>query len=324
MLAWSAVTDADKRALAAAQEINSSGRYESPYPSPDVYVPYEAPKKKNHDAIAEAWGMHEPEPFEDFSAGGGPTSRPSGEYTVSSRHGLAGNANTRRSKDERNPRDRYRDYIDDAQPPSSRRQQSDRARRAALPPPQPIFIEDGEVPAPISPGGDPPSPGAPKRNKSIIRRIRQMRDAPNVPMGPDDNAHLVGGDRDPSPTSSTENSAATHSTTAAHVTRPTHRPQNSFLGRFGRAANVSNVRRDDLSPTSASDEGGYVYVEDPLPPNKEKSLPATPAMKGGGSPPGENVPGYFDGTIGGAAGSPGLGRKTSLLKKVRGVVRGSK
>ena len=33
---------------------------------------YSEPPKKKVDAIAEAWGIHEPEPYEEFSAGGGP------------------------------------------------------------------------------------------------------------------------------------------------------------------------------------------------------------------------------------------------------------
>ncbi|KZT02627.1 uncharacterized protein LAESUDRAFT_762525, partial [Laetiporus sulphureus 93-53] len=82
----------------------------------------------------------------------------------------------------------------------------------------------------------------------------------------------------------------------------------------------------DISPTAVSDEAGYVYVEDPVPVNKEKSLPATPAMKAGYASPSENMPGYFDGTLIETVVSPGngLGRKTSLLRKVKGVVKGAK
>ena len=92
-----------------------------------------------------------------------------------------------------------------------------------------------------------------------------------------------------------------------HSSRPTHRPQQSFLGRFGRAA---NIRKDDFSPSS--EEGGYVYVEDPVPVNTDKDLPAPPRAQ-----PQRD---YFE-----EAASPGgLGRKTSLMKKMKGVVKGGK
>ncbi|KZT06019.1 uncharacterized protein LAESUDRAFT_210191, partial [Laetiporus sulphureus 93-53] len=205
MMAWSTVTDADKEALANAHEVPHN--QDGPYPSPDIYVPYQAPKKK-HDAIAEAWGMHEPEPFEDFSAGGG-TSRTNGDYS-SSRNGTSKHTQERKQRDERRP--------------DAHRQAS---KRSPLPPPQPIFVPDadGELVSQLSP--EPSSPnGTPKRNKSIMGRIRKMRDSPNMPVGSDDD--------NVSPTSSTENSAAAQFAPGPHTARPTHRPQNSFLGRFGR------------------------------------------------------------------------------------------
>ncbi|KAH9837188.1 uncharacterized protein C8Q71DRAFT_900022 [Rhodofomes roseus] len=254
MMAWSAVTEGDKAALAAAHELPRAG--DSPYPtSPDVYVPYEAPKKR-HDAIAEAWGIHEPEPFEDFSAGGGAT-RPNGEYpTYSNRNGAG-------KRTDRSGRSRGEER------PDARRQAS---RRGNLPPPQPIFVPEGEGEVPLE-QQEPPSPtgnGTPKRNKSLMRRIRQMRDSPNVPVG--------GGERDPSPTSSTEENSITTQSAPGHGTRPTHRPQQSFLV------------------------------------NTDKDLPAPPRAQ-----PQRD---YFDDPIDG--GSPGLGRKTSLMKKMKGVVKGGK
>ncbi|OCH96073.1 hypothetical protein OBBRIDRAFT_800045 [Obba rivulosa] len=302
MFAWTS-NDADEHALASAKDI---GKHESPYPSPatGVYLPYEAPKKK-HDAIAEAWGIHEPEPFEDFSAGGGHSTRPSGEYNASSRHGTNG---TRRTRDGRDAREVYREYLEDPNHP--RRQGT---KRSPLPPPQPIFVGEPEedLTDPVSPTAGPASPGNPKRTKSIMRRIRKMRDNPNMPVGADDEHNAL--ERDPSPPSSAENSAATHASAPPRAARPTHRPQNSFLGRFGRGA--STPRGD--STANALDEA-YVYVEDPLPPNKNKNLPATP-IKTGGTPPEESATNYFD-----APGSPrdgGLGRKASLLRKVKGVVK---
>lgn len=287
MLAWAGPAEEDKDALANAREIPPS--HQAPYPAPGIYTPYEPPKKK-HDAIAEAWGIHEPEPFEDFSAGGGYAGGGSSEFAVpSSRHGTTG---TRRGKETREARDKYKEYLsnEDSAP---RRQPT---RRAPIPPPQPIFAAEDDVngmPLPPSPTG-PSSPGAPKRSKSLMHRIRKMRDNPMVPPLDDPSS-----DQDPSPPSSTEQSGAS---------RPTHKSQNSFLGRFGGAPRGS---KDIPSP---SDEQ-FVYVDDPAGRRREKSLPRPPT-----SPRDVGPDGYFDQGYGSAGG--GLGRKASLLKKVKGVVKG--
>lgn len=61
-----------------------------------------------------------------------------------------------------------------------------------------------------------------------------------------------------------------------------------------------------------------------FPAKKDKSLPATPPFTLGQSPYENNADGYFDSASGGYATSPGgLGRKTSLLKKMKGVVKGA-
>lgn len=323
MFAWSAENEEDKRALAQAREIPPTA-YASPYPSPGVYVPYEAPKKKR-DAIAEAWGIHEPEPYEDFSAGGG-----GGGYSTHSvaDHGTAAppsrssnSAAPRKSKDHREAREAYQQYLNEGATPQVRRQPT---KRSPLPPPQPIFVPEGDLDNnPGATGSSPPSsPGAPKRSRSIMHRIRKMRDAPNVPVGYGEfgNGDNGGGyERDPSPSSSAENSAAT--TSQVHYqggqNRPTHRTQNSFLGRLGRGANGAS--KEGTSPTSDTSDN-FVYVESQnAPREKEKSLPATPGGKGG-TPPGDyNNGDYFNSPSGG-----GLGRKTSLLKKMKGVVKGAK
>lgn len=299
MYAWSGAPEEDRNAFAAARELPSA--YASPYPSPGVYAPYEAPKKK-HDAIAEAWGVHEPEPFEDFSAGGGYNPRVSGEYvSPTSRAAPSGNGASRKVKDSRDAREKYRDYLDDAQPPTVRRQPT---KRANLPPPQPIFAPEGEIdnnspPSPTMPA----SPGAPKRTKSLMHRIRKMRDSPNVPVNYEE---VTGSDQDPSQGSSAENAAT-------KPVRPTHRSQNSFLGRLGRGV----PSKEGTSPTSESEQ--FVYVA-PTRVRKDKSLPATPPVNGN-TPPGEySDGGYFEGY---PASPGGLGRKASLLKKMRGVVRGN-
>ncbi|RPD55830.1 hypothetical protein L227DRAFT_294105 [Lentinus tigrinus ALCF2SS1-6] len=292
MMAWSAGQEADERALANAQQIQPR--------SPDLFIPYEAPKKK-YDAIAEAWGIHEPEPFEDFSAGGGATSQPSGEYARTH-----GNASTRRTKDGRDARDVYREYLEENHPSPARR-----PTKRNIPPPQPIFVPEGDLdngpPSPPS-GPETPSGNTPRRNKSIMQRIRKMRDSPNVPVA---NYDEDGWRREPSPGPSGETFGAPHdwSSQAHSPSRPTHRSQGSFLGRLGRAANYAQ-------PTTPSDDA-FVYV-DHVPLKKNKSLPTPPKD---GSPSGEYVDGYFDGAEVGASGS-GLGRKTSLLKKVGTVVKG--
>ena len=303
MYAWSGAAAEDRDAFAAAREIPPSA-YQSPYPAPGVYAPYEPPKKK-HDAIAEAWGMHEPEPYEDFSAGGGYNPRVSGEFNgVPTMRGVPVTSGpSRKAKDNRDPREKYREYLEEVQPSSPARRQQ--ARRPNIPPPQPVFVPEGDVdnnspPSPTMPS----SPGAPKRTKSLMHRIRKMRDSPNVPV----NYEEVNGEQE----SAAENGAG-------KPTRPTHRSQNSFLGRLGRGANVPS--KEGISPTSESEQ--FVYVDDPARARKDKSLPATPIK---GETPAEPVDGYFDpATAGGYASSPGggLGRKSSLLKKMKGVVIGT-
>ena len=265
------------------------------YPSADAYNAfsndYPEPPKKKVDAIAEAWGIHEPEPFEEFFAGGG-SGRPDGDTPASSiyngkdSHSASrGNPTVRRVKDGRDSRD--------DRPRTA-------PRRTGVPPPQPIFVSDpSEIELPESPPAT--SPGFPKRSKSLMHRIRKMRDSPNVPVGPDY-------DQPPSPTSPTE----AYST--PNGVRPTHRSQNSFLGRFGGASRANQ-------PTVAEKPEPYVFIE----PQTNKELPVLPTST---SAPGENIPsqGYPEGQMGATSSSPGdrLGRKTSLMKKVGRVVRGAK
>lgn len=239
-----------------------------PYPAPNAYQgfseSYEAPKKKV-DAIAEAWGIHEPEPFEEFFAGGGTR----GDTPASSIYNGRDSHLAPRKKERR-------DHAEDGN-------RSRNARRSTLPPPQPIFIHDAQADQTESPPAT--STAFPKRSKSIMQRIRKMRDSPNVPAPADF-------DDPPSPSSSPPDSAA----------RPTHRSQNSFLGKF--------------NSSSKPEHEPFVYIDA----HTNKDLPATPAK------PAEAA-GYFDTANGSAtAASPGggLGRKTSIMKKVGKVVRGTR
>ncbi|OAX44227.1 hypothetical protein K503DRAFT_788980 [Rhizopogon vinicolor AM-OR11-026] len=282
---------------------------ESPYPSPDPYksniTPTYLPQKKNVDAIAEAWGIHEPEPFEEFFAGGGrrddtpSNSIYAGREGHGSRNGTPQHSMGKRSKDGRDLRDVYREYLgEDVRQMQARDQERGgeregrHARRTGIPPPQPILVPEAQNTDYDSAPGSPT--GAPKRTKSLMQRIRRMRDSPNVPVGYHDESV-----EPPSPHAE------------MHWSRPTHRSQNSFLGRF--ANNTHGTR-------PVSDEA-YVYVDDP---RRDKRLPATPhASATTRTPSREDKRGYFDGTPS-SPGLGGLGRKTSLLKKVKDVVRGPK
>jgi hypothetical protein len=315
MLAWSS---APNDPIISPSAITS----DSPYPTPDVYKNtfsndyYDDPPKKKVDAIAEAWGTHEPEPYEDFSAGGG-SGRPEGDTPNSSiYHGRGAN---KRSKEAKEAKEMYKEFLDEAQLQAQQQQQAKEARRlkrSTLPPPQPIFVPDAnnkdfvQVPPLLSPPLGSPKGDSPKRNRSIMQRFRKMRDAPNVPVGQhEDTEHLP-----PSPTSTDHSSYPL----SAPVTRPTHRQKESFLGRFGSGAGGGNPK-ENISPSPATDTF-----------DRGKDLPATPLERNGRSTPlaDQDAPGYFGERTGTSNGhnSPigGPGRRTTILRKVKGVVKGTK
>jgi hypothetical protein len=253
------------------------------YPSADVYKVFsndypEAPKKKV-DAIAEAWGIHEPEPFEEFFAGGGSGRQDSDTPASSIYNGKDSQSTPRNNPTVRRVKDNRGD-----RPGSS-------ARRSFAPPPQPIFFPDpSEIELPESPPST--ATGFPKRSKSLMYRIRKMRDAPNVPVGPDYDEPPL------SPSSPTDASSP----------RPTHRSQNSFLGRFGGAPRAEKLEKPE----------SYVFIE----PQTNKELPVLPSSS---STPDEDVPfqSYPESQMSPTPGD-NFGRKTSIMKKVGRVVRGAK
>lgn len=272
---------------------------DSAYPAPAAYKAftndYPDPPKKKVDAIAEAWGIHEPEPFEEFFAGGG-SSRQDGDTPASSIYNGKERVNqqqatssTRRPKDTRD---------------AARTNNNIAARRSMVPPPQPIFVAEPEL---ESQTGSPPatSPGFPKRSKSIMHRFRKMRDAPNVPVSSD----YEESPRPPLPTPSSP-------TDQPNSPRPTHRPQNSFLGRFS-----GNSRSQHQHGGSVDKPEPFVYIEAHT--NNNKDLPAPPPM---GEEPSTSGEGYYDSNVSTSppGGGGGLGRKTSLMKKVGRAVRGTK
>jgi hypothetical protein len=270
MLAWSS-----RPATENASSQPPDARAEEPY------EPYYEPPKKKVDAIAEAWGIHEPEPFEEFFAGGGNH----GDTPTNSIYAGKEGHNSRNKR--RDSRDGYRDNDRSAN------------RRSVLPPPQPIFASDPQ-PAMDMPTGSPPGtrPDGPKRTKSLMHRIRKMRDSPNVPVGDDNVA--------PSSPTNMEHSTSGQSGNS----RPTHRSQPSFLGRFA-GGRGGSAQKDNTYPPENSEP--FVFIEDSRGQSQNKELPQPPPMNASGS----------NGSYEGEAVSPGLGRKSSLLRRVRGVVKGT-
>jgi hypothetical protein len=271
MYAWTSINPEDEEVVARYRNnedgpspVNPTFAYDASYPSDanDTNYYYEPPKKKV-DALAEAWGMAEPEPYEEFFAGGSDSDRPI----------THGNSMIREPRT------------------SGRRARDDlplrpRVPNRSIPPPQPIFVPTAPEAEPYPSQPSPDTGGANLgRNRSLMQRIRKMRDSPNVPVTINETTGTPG-DGVPSPTSSAESGGHGHSA---------YRPRDSLLGRFVRQG------RGDSSPTTPVEP--YVYVRGG---DVAKDLPATPASPGDGQQ------------------DRGLGRKTSILKRVKGVVRGSK
>ena len=238
---------------------------EADFRAPKQSPRYEPPKKNTDAAMAQAWGIFDPEPYEDFSAGGGQSNDSRLQYPSHSH------------KPEESPRRR-----DSAQ------------RRAALPPPQPIFVPGADVDF-IPPDASPPlSPGigagmSMKRSKSLLQRIRRMREKPNVPV-----ANVDGDD-----VQTTYESGGSG--------YPNHKSQNSFPGRLAGG---------DFKEQLPSPQEEVTYVPDEA--AKNKNLPRTPKINSGNP----SEPNYFDQQTG--TEQTGLGRKPSLMQRVGVVVRGRK
>lgn len=234
---------------------DGSGQYENVRPS-DL---------KRRDTLADAWGKGEPEPFEEFFA--------ESVLPAAIGHGDSGLASAASSiyKD--------KDGSGNGAGKSGRRTNGGVRRptnRPPLPPPQPIFPEavaNEDEPISIE---VPTNTGGPNRSRSLMYRIKKMRDAPNVPVGDYDEKEVTSG-------SSSEN----------HNGRPTHRSQNSRAG------------SGNKSPT-ATGFGGDTPGSKALPGLPPPSVSPRDERAGGG---------YFD---------KGIGRKASIMQKVRGVVVGKK
>lgn len=260
------------------------------YPS-YASIPSSLPKKRV-DALAEAWGVAEPEPFEEFSAGGGDRSASNSIKNGKESH----SSSVRRVKESR---EAYRDIQGS--------HHRNKTTRSAIPPPQPISLPGSRpTDSHSTPSRDGPhSPSyyaqnenyrdsSPRRSKSLIARIKQMRDAPNVPVTYDE-GDSVESRSDVYESVPPSDLAPVGSTPQP---RPTHRHQSSFLGLFKASAGGGST---PVSPTYPAEDLGYVYPEE----SKDKDLPPTPGD-------------YFgDARRPGTA--PALGRKTSLMKKIKGV-----
>ena len=249
-------------------DLNTAQLGGSAYPSAHAYAvfsnDYPDPPKKKVDALAEAWGIHEPEPFEDFAAGGG-----SGK--------LDGDTPTNSIYNGKESHIRAARRLPKAQ------------RHSTVPPPQPIFVGE-PVDLEDSAGSPPTSPGNPKRSKSIMQRFRKMRDAPNVPVG------------------RTYEMPPASPTSPVEPARPTHRSQNSFLGRFAGGSRATPQTMDKSEP--------FVFID---PQSREtKDLPPAPIIQEFTTPLTDNETSTdFEGQTSGG----GLGRKSSLIKKMGKVVR---
>ncbi len=182
MLAWatqkeereptSAANFREQRRLAAVDNNFASSNADSPYAAVAAFASGmdNSSSKNQVDRIAEAWGMHEPEPYEEFFGGGG-----GGNDSAASsvKGGIEGRDGRYR---------RFRQDHDDARPAQTRRA----AARGNIPPPQPIFVPGAtEDVSQISPSlpSSPGAPGQPKRSKSIMQKFRRLREAPNAPDG---------------------------------------------------------------------------------------------------------------------------------------------
>ncbi|KZO98398.1 hypothetical protein CALVIDRAFT_44890 [Calocera viscosa TUFC12733] len=325
-----------------------------------IQSPVVPDKKKN--AVAEAWGIADPEPFEEFSAGGTAGNNGySAHVSPVSASAPSGSAS----------RTAYNDYWNEG---DAARNASRNARRTrTLPPPQQIMLpgsnfdpnayrdiqedspgSDDKAYSPISPTAYPgTSPPRFKRTKSLMQRIRTMRDNPNVPVGAPDpdgvdpvspfdvqysaspsldepRPILYGADRE-----GMQNSYSTASFERERENRSNGKKSGMSL--FNRLARSPRQRDISASPpvSPTEENGGFVLIQSPRERPRHKALPSLPPDIR--SPPvsgskGYEKESYFDGAYPSASngvppGSPmtpgghQLGRKRSLLSKMKGVTR---
>jgi len=242
---------------------------------------------KNVDRIAEAWGIHEPEPYEEFSSSAA-AHRSSGTGFTSAASSVYGNNDSSKSG-------------------TSTAMGGDKTlhSKPAIPPPEPL-----RLPATMLDDNNFPS-SPPSRSRSVIGRIRKIRDIPDSPVISD--------------MADNEPNLACQSDIKERNRNTGHRHHNSLFGRFGR----SGIRDDPvLNLTSRQEAEEFVFVRDPPAPRSrerthfiDKALPPPPAVT-----PSTNVfPASHEGDqIDLKNNDRGIAprRRTSLLRKMKDAVRG--
>lgn len=309
------------------------------------YAPSPPPPPPKKNAIQEAWGVADPEPFEEFSAGGATHAPTPPQAPTSTAQGVGRTA--------------YTDYWNEND--VARNTTRNARRTKPLPPPQQIALPGAVLDDSLYPSEQPQtspdsklpevtfagSPPKLKRNRSLMQRIRTMRDNPNVPVTAPDPT-----DPDPiSPSSFTgsplteepalyyaqqDPAGGSHSTHSS-MDKPTVPPSSSRS--FGtsiltRLTRSPRQRELSTSPPTSPTDYGFVMVQ-PTP--REKALPPTPRDM---PPPTSGPLGYFDTKPQNAppglspttpyspntsyGGGTPLGRRRSLLSKMKNVGRSSK
>jgi hypothetical protein len=244
------------------------------YPMNESYnAPKKSPKK---NTLAEAWGIADPEPFEEFFAGV-PVTAESG--TASANSSVKGESTSRSKKSHKETRE----------PVEARR------TRTQLPPPKPIALPGASSSSsPTSPTFDtgdlqnalPARPG-PTRTKSLIQRIKKMRDNPNVPLN-----------------------------APAEIREADEYDDGRFGSKGGSRSGTGGGNATTTLPSidSRTPDDQFVVVEAEAPTPPAKDTPISPQRE------------YFDRlplpTTAATPTSPGLGRKQSMMKKIKGVVAG--
>lgn len=320
MFAWTSGGEEEAPASAAQHrtERRLAGNSESPYPTftfsaTDDYNPKSS---KQVDRIAEAWGIHEPEPYEEFFGSSAPRVNGGTASGASSARGSMDGYHAASNQRSRAGHSRHEDI---------RPQPGRKITSRNLPPPQPLNLPGANSTRPATAdayaSGSPPSPGfaasgMPKRTKSLMQKFRKMRDMPNVPIDSQN------GEDDGSPPSSVENYSSGPNGTGSgadngRIGRPSHRHNNSFFGK--KIGRNTSAHGGPVTPTRDAGNEQYVYVERSA--EKNKALPPRPQDTP--ASPGYDEKGYFDAP--GSPGSPtspgtGVGRKASLLRKMKGVL----
>jgi len=269
--------------------------------------------------LTEAWGRAEPEPFEEFSAG-----------TIGQANGAHGSARSSLDGD-LGSYETYQRRAAERGNAGRRGESLDLPQRRAtkIPPPQPIILPGARTPGPdpnATPGNGETSPSyasdvsptKPKvqRTKSLMQRFRKMRENPNVPVG---GGAADAGYYSEGPYSPREGGWTPGPRTMAvpEEPEPVEKPPLPRSYTHTRGPSREHALKQAYQPRSPnSPDEPFIMVDKgaAVAASREKALPPPPSAY-----PAETDNGYFD-----RAGGGDVGRKTSLYRKVRGVVGGTK